>query len=114
MGFFDFFKQANINEGVEQFKATPGALLIDVRSPQEYKAGRIPGSKNVPLQSIDKILLTDFSIILRRKSCAWLSCWPSSGSGTGSTKLSRKTLFIMPPGPDGAVFIAHKVVAPRS
>ncbi len=55
MGFFDFFKQANINEGVEQFKATPGALLIDVRSPQEYKAGRIPGSKNVPLQSIDKI-----------------------------------------------------------
>jgi len=55
MGFFDFFKQTNINEGVEQFKATPGALLIDVRSPQEYKAGRIPGSKNVPLQSIDKI-----------------------------------------------------------
>ena len=29
-----------------------GAQLVDVRSPQEFGMGAIPGSKNVPLQSI--------------------------------------------------------------
>ena len=29
-----------------------GAQLVDVRSPQEYGMGAIPGSLNVPLQSI--------------------------------------------------------------
>ncbi|MDH5396112.1 MAG: rhodanese-like domain-containing protein [Gammaproteobacteria bacterium] len=29
-----------------------GAQLVDVRSPQEFGMGAIPGSKNVPLQAI--------------------------------------------------------------
>ena len=29
-----------------------GAVLIDVRSPQEYRMGHIPGSRNVPLETI--------------------------------------------------------------
>ena len=30
-----------------------GAQLVDVRSPQEYGMGAIPGSLNVPLQAIE-------------------------------------------------------------
>ena len=30
MGFFDFFKQADINQGVKEYTATPGAVLLDV------------------------------------------------------------------------------------
>lgn len=30
-----------------------GAQLVDVRSPQEYGMGAIPGSLNVPLQTIE-------------------------------------------------------------
>lgn len=55
MGFFDFLKQPDINQGVEACKAAQGAVLLDVRTPQEYRDGHIPGSKNVSLQSIDKI-----------------------------------------------------------
>ena len=55
MGFFDFFKQSDINQGVKEFAATPGAVLLDVRTPEEYREGHIPGSKNVPLQSLDKV-----------------------------------------------------------
>ena len=34
MGFFDFFKQSNINQGIEEYKRTDDAVLLDVRAPQ--------------------------------------------------------------------------------
>lgn len=55
MGFLDFLKVPDINRGVKEFQETCGAVLLDVRTPQEYRAGHIPGSRNVPLQSLDKV-----------------------------------------------------------
>lgn len=55
MGFFDFLKQPDINQGVTEYKAAPDAVLVDVRTVQEYQGGHIPESKNVPLQQLDKI-----------------------------------------------------------
>ena len=55
MGFFDFLKGPDIGEGVREYNATPGAVPLDVRTPEEYREGHIPGSKNVPLQSLDKV-----------------------------------------------------------
>ena len=55
MGFFDFLKQPDINKGIMEYRDTNGAVLLDVRTPQEYREGHIPGSKNVPLQQLDKI-----------------------------------------------------------
>ena len=55
MGFFDFLKGPDINQGVKEYNATDGAVLLDVRTPDEFRQGHIPGSKNVPLQSIDKV-----------------------------------------------------------
>ena len=55
MGIFDFFKQPDINQGVQEYMNAAGAVLLDVRSPQEYREGHIPGSQNVPLQQIDKV-----------------------------------------------------------
>ena len=55
MGFFDFLKGTDINQGVKEYRATDGAVLLDVRTSSEYAEGHIPGSKNLPLQSIDKV-----------------------------------------------------------
>lgn len=55
MGIFDFFKQPDINQGVQEYKNAAGAVLLDVRSPQEYREGHIPGSQNMPLQQLDKV-----------------------------------------------------------
>ena len=55
MSIFDFFKHPDINKGVLEYHNTDGAVLLDVRTPQEYREGHIPGSKNVPLQQLDKI-----------------------------------------------------------
>ncbi len=55
MGLFNILKGADINQGVKEYEHTPGAILIDVRTPQEYKEGHIPDSRNVPLQSLGNI-----------------------------------------------------------
>jgi phage shock protein E len=55
MGLLDFFKGPDINQGIKEFENTPNAILIDVRTPEEYSQGRIPGSKNIPLNQINKI-----------------------------------------------------------
>ena len=55
MSFFDLFKQPDVNRGVKEFQRTSGAVLLDVRTPAEYRSGHIPGSKNIPLQTIDKV-----------------------------------------------------------
>ena len=54
MEYIEFVKQSGINNGVKEYLETPGAVLLDVRTPREYREGRIPGSKNIPLQDIDK------------------------------------------------------------
>lgn len=53
MGFFDFLRAPDINAGAAQFTSTPGSVLLDVRTPEEYRGGHIPGSKNLPLQAMD-------------------------------------------------------------
>ena len=55
MRFSDFLKGPDINQGVKEYSTTDGAVLLVVRTPDEYRQGHIPGSKNVPLQSIDKV-----------------------------------------------------------
>jgi len=52
MGLFHLLKQPDINQGVAQYKTIPGAILLDVRTPQEYAEGHIAGGKNLPLQAI--------------------------------------------------------------
>ena len=55
MGFLDFFKSPDINQGVTEFEQTPGAILLDVRSPQEYGYRNIPGSTNLPLPELNRV-----------------------------------------------------------
>ena len=55
MSVFDFMKRPDINQALEEYRAREGAVLLDVRTPEEYREGHIPGSVNVPLQQIDKV-----------------------------------------------------------
>ena len=55
MGIFAFLKQPDIHKGVEEYRSSAGAILLDVRTPQEYREGHIPGSQNVPLQQLNNV-----------------------------------------------------------
>lgn len=53
----------DINSGVRSFLSTEGAVLLDVRTAEEYQEGHIEGSRNIPLQSIEitESVITDKS-----------------------------------------------------
>ncbi len=50
MGLFDLFKGKNrLKEYLQN-----GAIIIDVRTPQEFRAGHVKGAKNIPLQDLNR------------------------------------------------------------
>lgn len=53
MRLFQFIRQPDINEAIALFQNTESAILLDVRTPQEYQTGHIPGSFNLPLALLD-------------------------------------------------------------
>ena len=55
MGLFELLTGKDINKWIEEWKNIPGAVLIDVRSPDEYNSGHIPGSLNIPLNNINSV-----------------------------------------------------------
>ena len=86
MGFFDFFKKKDINEGLRAYRAEARAILIDVREQKEYAEGHLPHSRNIPLGRIDlvesmipekgiktKSLQSQGSASQMRKNMPWLN-----------------------------------------
>ena len=56
MRLFERFRRRGINQRLEEYDASPQALLLDVRTEQEYRQGHIPGSRNIPLHDIEQVL----------------------------------------------------------
>ena len=47
----------NINRGLEAYRATSGAIHVDVREADEFATGHIPGAVNAPLSTISNTTL---------------------------------------------------------
>ena len=59
MNFFSLFTGKSITQEVEELKKIPGAVLLDVRTEDEYRTGHIPGGINIPVErmaDIEKIV----------------------------------------------------------
>jgi phage shock protein E len=48
---FNLFSRRDINQGVEEWRNTKGAVLLDVRTQNEYAGCHIDGSVNIPLDT---------------------------------------------------------------
>lgn len=85
MGFFDLFRHPDINQGVEEYRAVPQAILLDVRTPEEYRGGHVPGSKNLPLQQIDRIK----SVAVNKEAPLFVYCQSGARSRQAVSLLQR-------------------------
>ena len=47
-----FREKRDLNKEYEEFKTTPGAVLLDVRNKNEYQMVHLPGSINLPLNQL--------------------------------------------------------------
>ena len=47
----------NINRGLEAYRATSDAILVDVREADEFASGHIPNAVNEPLSTINNTAL---------------------------------------------------------
>ena len=81
MGFFDFFTHhSGGSEGFATWKETPNAVLLDVRTVEEYRSGHVPGARNLPLDRLKELDLPKdrplFAYCLSggrsAQACAWL------------------------------------------
>lgn len=48
------YQKMEMAAGLEAFRNTPDAILVDVRNPSEYQNGHIPGSVNFAMSRILK------------------------------------------------------------
>ena len=85
MSIFDFFKQPDINKGLKEYAEKENAVLLDVRTPQEYRDGHIPGSKNVPLQTLDKVR----SVVENKDAELFVYCYSGARSRQATVMLQH-------------------------
>lgn len=85
MGFFDFLRQPDVNQGVNDYKNSTGAVLLDVRTPEEYSEGHIPESKNVPLQALDNVR----SVVENKDTELFVYCYSGARSRQAAAVLKQ-------------------------
>lgn len=86
MGLLNFFRStADINAGVAEYETTNGAVLLDVRTAEEYRDGHINGSINLPLDRISFIE----DAVKNKNTPLYVYCYSGSRSGQAVSYLKR-------------------------
>jgi len=98
MGIFNLFGGSTSVSSIEQYLEN-GAVVIDVRTIQEFEEGHVQGSKNIPLNTIgsrlDEIKKLNKPII----TC----CRSGARSGSAATILKQHGVDAINGGPWGNV-----------
>ena len=85
MGIFGFFRQPDVNRGVEAYHSPPDAVLVDVRSGGEYREGHIPGAINMPLPKLEGIA----AVVPSYETPLFVYCYSGARSAQATDRLQR-------------------------
>ena len=55
MVLFDKFRELTVNEGLNRARMEPNAVLLDVRTKEEFKKGHVSGAVNIPMDRLEQI-----------------------------------------------------------
>ena len=98
MSIFSIFGGTKKNEKVAEL-LEKGALIIDVRTPEEYRGGHITESVNIPLDKIPGKVNE-----LKRKNKAIITCCRSGArSGMAADQLRKAGIVVENGGPWNSV-----------
>ena len=107
MNFLHFFSRNKIDESVKEAREKTGSILLDVRTPEEYRSGHIPGSRNIPLQDLEQA-----DTVLKDKDAPLYLYCQSGARSSMAAALPRKnvalyitTTFTSPVCPNSIVLI---------
>lgn len=94
MGFFNLFKRKRNMDEIQEYLDN-GAIVIDVRTVEEYEDGHVPGSKNIVLDTIPENLDT-----IKGLGNSFITCCRSGArSGKAAEFLSEEGLDVINGGP---------------
>ena len=86
MRLFNFFNNtADINTSVAEYKTNVGAVLLDVRTLEEYSDGHIDGSVNIPL---DRIYSVE-NVVKDKSTPLYVYCLSGGRSGLAVSYLKQ-------------------------
>lgn len=85
MRFLNLFKGPDINEGLRTLQKTEGAVLLDVRTREEYAGAHIPGSLNIPLDELQTVQ----SKIPEKRTPIFVHCLSGGRSHAAAQRLKQ-------------------------
>lgn len=85
MALFTLFRTVDINAGVAEYTKINGAVLLDVRTAEEYRDGHIKGSINLPLDRI----MTIENTVKDKNTPLFVHCYSGARSGQAVSYLKR-------------------------
>ena len=94
MSFFCLFGGGNSSEPIEEY-LSEGAIVIDVRTPDEYAGGHVAGSKNIVLNSIP----AKVSQIKKLNKKIIAVCRSGARSGQATSFLKQQGIDVINGGP---------------
>ena len=86
MSIFNRFARKDINEGVRSFRESENAVLLDVRTREEYATGHVEGSRNLPLDEIDRV----DSVVKDKSTPLYVHCLSGGRSARAAAYLKGK------------------------
>lgn len=98
MGLFNLFGGSTSVDAVEQY-LQKGAVVIDVRTLEEFEDGHVQGSKNIPLNTISSHL----NEIKKLDKPVITCCRSGARSGSAATILKQHGVDAINGGPWGNV-----------
>ncbi|HRB70756.1 rhodanese-like domain-containing protein [Flavobacterium sp. WV_118_3] len=90
MGLLDLLGLGNKNEMIREFVAK-GAIILDVRTPEEFAGGHISNSKNIPLQRIT----TEIATIKKWNKPVITCCRSGMRSAQAATVLKQNNIEVI-------------------
>jgi len=94
MSFFGLFEGGNSTESIEEY-LKEGAVVIDVRTVEEYKSGHVNGSKNIVLNTIPG-KITEIKAMNKKVIAV---CRSGARSGQAASFLKQQGIDVINGGP---------------